>query len=200
MGEFPVGASIIPNPYNQIPGFSLDEHWFVPGFPVMAWPMLEWVLDTHYADLFHRARACGAFGARVRRTRIARHAVDGAASRRRSTASACSACRRSATRPPRRAPIRASRCARGATSNSGSRARARTSTRRSPRCCTGSMRSARATSESTDADATGAQRAGARWCCSPAARTRRRASRGRSSASGRSRRSASTTDSGTRSS
>ncbi len=55
MGEFPVGASIVPNPYNEIPGFSLDEHWFVPGFPVMAWPMLEWVLDTHYADLFHRA-------------------------------------------------------------------------------------------------------------------------------------------------
>ena len=55
MGEFPVGASIIPNPYNRIPGFSLGSHWFVPGFPVMAWPMLEWVLETHYADLFHRA-------------------------------------------------------------------------------------------------------------------------------------------------
>jgi molybdopterin-biosynthesis enzyme MoeA-like protein len=55
MGEFPVGASIIPNPYNKIPGFSIDEHYFVPGFPVMAWPMLEWVLDTRYADLFHRA-------------------------------------------------------------------------------------------------------------------------------------------------
>jgi hypothetical protein len=25
---------------------------FVPGFPVMAWPMIEWVLDTHYKDLF----------------------------------------------------------------------------------------------------------------------------------------------------
>lgn len=55
MGEFPEGASIIPNPYNQIPGFSLDEHYFVPGFPVMAWPMLEWVLETRYADQFHRA-------------------------------------------------------------------------------------------------------------------------------------------------
>ena len=55
MGEFPVGAGIVPNPYNQIPGFSLDRHYFVPGFPVMAWPMLEWVLDTHYADLFHHA-------------------------------------------------------------------------------------------------------------------------------------------------
>jgi len=55
MGEFPVGAAIIPNPYNQIPGFIVDEHYFVPGFPVMAWPMLEWVLETRYADLFHHA-------------------------------------------------------------------------------------------------------------------------------------------------
>ena len=50
MGEFPVGASIIPNPYNQIPGFFVGTHYFVPGFPVMAWPMLEWVLDTRHAD------------------------------------------------------------------------------------------------------------------------------------------------------
>ncbi len=55
MGEFPVGAAIIPNPYNQIPGFFVRDHYFVPGFPVMAWPMLEWVLDTRYAGLFHQA-------------------------------------------------------------------------------------------------------------------------------------------------
>jgi molybdopterin-biosynthesis enzyme MoeA-like protein len=55
MGEFPAGATIVPNPYNQIPGFSIDDHHFVPGFPVMAWPMLEWVLETRYAELFHRA-------------------------------------------------------------------------------------------------------------------------------------------------
>jgi len=55
MGEFPIGAGIIPNPYNQIPGFTIDQHYFVPGFPVMAWPMLEWVLETRYADLFHHA-------------------------------------------------------------------------------------------------------------------------------------------------
>ena len=29
---------------------------FVPGFPVMAWPMMEWVLDTHYAHL-HQSKA-----------------------------------------------------------------------------------------------------------------------------------------------
>ena len=100
MGVFPVGAEIIPNPYNKIPGFSCfverqgqtlpvigsglplpnqqgpqdrlcrtagaatpsggsDPHeagerggvHFLPGFPVMAWPMIEWVLDHHYAHL-----------------------------------------------------------------------------------------------------------------------------------------------------
>src|SRR5207302_659755 len=33
MGEFPEGSRIIPNPVNLIPGFSLREHHFVPGFP-----------------------------------------------------------------------------------------------------------------------------------------------------------------------
>ena len=76
MGVFPEGAEIIPNPYNKIPGFYVlngagpsqaanapsggsDPHpvgerggvYFVPGFPVMAWPMVEWVLDTRYGDL-----------------------------------------------------------------------------------------------------------------------------------------------------
>lgn len=52
MGEFPHGADVIPNPYNRICGFSIQRHYFFPGFPVMAWPMLEWVLDTHYRHLF----------------------------------------------------------------------------------------------------------------------------------------------------
>ena len=87
MGLFPVGADIIPNPFNKIAGFTCwqarastalsaagppqgakarsggsDLHavgarggvHFVPGFPVMAWPMVEWVLDTYYADYFRR--------------------------------------------------------------------------------------------------------------------------------------------------
>ncbi len=90
MGTFPVGAEIIPNPYNKIPGFTCtgavgerggdhpsgagpsqaasapsggrEPHavgerggiHFLPGFPVMAWPMAEWVLDTHYAAFFRR--------------------------------------------------------------------------------------------------------------------------------------------------
>ncbi|RPJ47345.1 MAG: competence/damage-inducible protein A [Betaproteobacteria bacterium] len=49
MGEFPDGAAIIPNPYNRIPGFTFRNHHFLPGFPEMAWPMLEWVLGNHYA-------------------------------------------------------------------------------------------------------------------------------------------------------
>jgi molybdopterin-biosynthesis enzyme MoeA-like protein len=56
MGEFPVGAAIIPNPFNRIPGFAIRDHWFVPGFPQMAWPMAEWVLDTKYRPLFDRDR------------------------------------------------------------------------------------------------------------------------------------------------
>lgn len=115
MGMFPVGAQIIPNPFNKIPGFfcagagaaqgkgqffagptqdsrsaaepklapsggsdpqaeSADADsgavgepvtslrrgtqggvFFVPGFPVMAWPMIEWVLDTHFSAFFQTA-------------------------------------------------------------------------------------------------------------------------------------------------
>ena len=56
MGEFPEGAAIIPNPVNRIPGFSLGEHHFVPGFPQMAQPMVEWVLEQKYRHLFDRDR------------------------------------------------------------------------------------------------------------------------------------------------
>ncbi|MFT3777021.1 MAG: molybdopterin-binding protein [Ottowia sp.] len=80
MGVFPEGAHIIPNPYNRIPGFYVlsgagpsqaanapsggsDPHavgerggiYFMPGFPVMAWPMIEWVLDHRYPHLHRRA-------------------------------------------------------------------------------------------------------------------------------------------------
>jgi molybdopterin-biosynthesis enzyme MoeA-like protein len=51
MGVFPAGAEIIPNPFNKIPGFSVGNVHFVPGFPVMAWPMIESVLDGRYAHL-----------------------------------------------------------------------------------------------------------------------------------------------------
>lgn len=54
MGVFPKGAAIIPNPYNKIPGFTVGDVHFVPGFPVMAWPMIEWVLDEKYRHLFNQ--------------------------------------------------------------------------------------------------------------------------------------------------
>ncbi len=84
MGVFPAGAEIIPNPYNKIAGFTcwnggerragppqaarppsggsdphaVGEHGglhFLPGFPVMAWPMMEWVLDEKYKHLHQTA-------------------------------------------------------------------------------------------------------------------------------------------------
>ena len=51
MAEFPQGAKIIPNPINRVASFSVRDHHFFPGFPQMAWPMLDWVLATRYADL-----------------------------------------------------------------------------------------------------------------------------------------------------
>jgi molybdopterin-biosynthesis enzyme MoeA-like protein len=57
MGVFPQGATLIPNPYNKIPGFSVEHVHFVPGFPVMAWPMIEWVLDERYAHLHGGGRS-----------------------------------------------------------------------------------------------------------------------------------------------
>lgn len=44
MAEYPKGAEIIPNAYNRVPGFSIKNHYFMPGFPVMAKLMMEWVL------------------------------------------------------------------------------------------------------------------------------------------------------------
>ena len=61
MGVFPVGAQIIVNPYNKIPGFSCSGSTgqgavhFVPGFPVMAWPMVASVLDAQYGHLFEKS-------------------------------------------------------------------------------------------------------------------------------------------------
>jgi len=50
MAELPRGCDLIPNPYNRIPGFSLQRHFFLPGFPDMAQPMARWVLDRHFPD------------------------------------------------------------------------------------------------------------------------------------------------------
>lgn len=57
MAELPESSTIIPNVINNVPGFSLEHHHFMPGFPEMAWPMVEWLLDTKYSDLKQLAPA-----------------------------------------------------------------------------------------------------------------------------------------------
>ncbi|BCN92346.1 damage-inducible protein [Thiomicrorhabdus immobilis] len=52
MAEYPKGAEIIPNFYNRVPGFSIRHHHFMPGFPMMAKPMMEWVLNEYYRDFY----------------------------------------------------------------------------------------------------------------------------------------------------
>ncbi len=52
MAEFPEGADIVPNPVNRIAGFSVGTHYFMPGFPVMAWAMMAWALDAKHRALF----------------------------------------------------------------------------------------------------------------------------------------------------
>ena len=53
MANFPKDCDLIPNPVNRVAGFSINQHYFVPGFPEMSHPMVEWVLETYYKDLFH---------------------------------------------------------------------------------------------------------------------------------------------------
>ena len=55
MAEFAKGATLIPNEYNKIAGFTIGTHHFVPGFPVMAKPMIAWVLENRYRHLFNLA-------------------------------------------------------------------------------------------------------------------------------------------------
>ena len=50
MAMLPATAEIIPNPFNRIAGFSVGHAHFFPGFPVMAHPMIAWVLDHYYAQ------------------------------------------------------------------------------------------------------------------------------------------------------
>jgi molybdopterin-biosynthesis enzyme MoeA-like protein len=49
---FPAGCRIIPNPFNRVPGFMARDHYFVPGFPQMAHPMIEWALDSFHSAEF----------------------------------------------------------------------------------------------------------------------------------------------------
>jgi molybdopterin-biosynthesis enzyme MoeA-like protein len=56
MGFFPQGSEVVLNPFNGIPGFHIERHTFVPGFPVMAWPMLETTLDVRYGHFHHQTQ------------------------------------------------------------------------------------------------------------------------------------------------
>lgn len=51
MADLPIEAELIPNPYNNVPGFALEGFYFMPGFPQMAHAMLDWVLNHHYPTL-----------------------------------------------------------------------------------------------------------------------------------------------------
>jgi molybdopterin-biosynthesis enzyme MoeA-like protein len=66
MAEFPAGSRIIPNAVNRVAAFSIHDHHFFPGFPQMAWPMLDWVLANEHAGLSRTPpveRAIVVFGA-----------------------------------------------------------------------------------------------------------------------------------------
>lgn len=56
MADLPQGCDLVPNPHNRIPGFRVGRHFFLPGFPQMAWPMAEWVLERHYPACPERVR------------------------------------------------------------------------------------------------------------------------------------------------
>lgn len=56
MADLPQGSQLIPNPLNNVPGFSINAHYFMPGFPDMAHPMGQWVLEQHYQKNRHPQR------------------------------------------------------------------------------------------------------------------------------------------------
>ncbi len=51
MAKLPLGAKLLPNVVNKMPGFSLDDrYFFMPGFPEMSHPMVEYALDKYFKD------------------------------------------------------------------------------------------------------------------------------------------------------
>jgi len=51
MADLPEGAELVPNPVNRVPGFALERHFFLPGFPEMAHAMLDHILAGPLAGL-----------------------------------------------------------------------------------------------------------------------------------------------------
>ncbi len=51
MAKLPSGAKLLPNPVNKMPGFSLDDRFFfMPGFPQMSHPMVEYAIDKYFKN------------------------------------------------------------------------------------------------------------------------------------------------------
>ena len=51
MAKLPIGAKLLPNVVNKMPGFSLDDrYFFMPGFPEMSHPMVEYALDKYFKN------------------------------------------------------------------------------------------------------------------------------------------------------
>ena len=53
MADLPENSHIIPNTINNIPGFFINHHYFMPGFPEMAWPMIDWIILNNYKSLIN---------------------------------------------------------------------------------------------------------------------------------------------------
>ena len=51
MADLPQDADLIPNPVNNVAGFYLEQHFFMPGFPQMAHPMLDWIMANPLSAL-----------------------------------------------------------------------------------------------------------------------------------------------------
>ena len=61
MAKLPIGAGLLPNPINNVPGFYIDErYFFVPGFPQMSHFMVKFALDRFYPKTSskHRFTIC----------------------------------------------------------------------------------------------------------------------------------------------
>ncbi len=51
MAQLPKRAKLLHNPVNNMPAFYLDDrYFFMPGFPQMSHPMVEWILDNIFPE------------------------------------------------------------------------------------------------------------------------------------------------------
>ena len=51
MAHLPENCTLLKNVVNNVPGFSINDHHFMPGFPEMAWPMTDWIILNFYNEL-----------------------------------------------------------------------------------------------------------------------------------------------------